>query len=536
MIPKCLKYLLLISVCSVSAVVRGDNDILHIEGLLLKADQMLKADPSKAIYYSNEALLESRKAGDESYITKSQVILGEAYINLGDFDMGFEVLTNAVETCPPDCVRIQAHLFRNLSGSYLKLRDLNKAFMYIDKALDIYRSLGDSLNLARCYNSRGLVYIHVPDNIRAEKNFLKALSINRKINNVASIAVNLNNLCLYEGDSNEKIKMLREAISINKSRGNVWSLGENYNNLGTQYFYSHQYEKALRVLDTAMHYSEQVNAKELVSDNYRYKSWVYEARENYRAAYQNLLALFEAEKELVRMNEIRRVELNISQKRLRDKEQKMQKQSFHIRTLYLSIAVAILAVIALALSYALFRHRQKKKIQLLEASRKLENREKELINLKLRQATHDANVIQQELEHNRKELTNMAFFMRSRNKLFTQIQEQVRECYKLSGTDAERKMRNLNAYISQFSTKNTETEVLIDELNEHFINKLSEQHPGLSKNEKRLASLLRIGLSTKEIASIINSAPKSVNMARYRLRKHLNLETDENLTEYMKNF
>ena len=95
-------------------------------------------------------------------------------------------------------------------------------------------------------------------------------------------------------------------------------------------------------------------------------------------------------------------------------------------------------------------------------------------------------------------------------------------------------LRSINAYISQFNARNTETELLIDKVNARFIDKLSKLHPDLSKNEQRLASLLRIGLSTKEIASVIDSTPKTVNMARYRLRKHLNLETDESLTEYMK--
>lgn len=95
-------------------------------------------------------------------------------------------------------------------------------------------------------------------------------------------------------------------------------------------------------------------------------------------------------------------------------------------------------------------------------------------------------------------------------------------------------MRKINAYISQFNAKNTETEVLIDQISADFMERLSLLHPDLSRNEKRLASLLKIDLTTKEIASIIDSTPKTVNMARYRLRKRMNLENDESLTEYIK--
>lgn len=533
-----LIYILFLVTCFPTVAKEKDNTG-QIKDLLSKAEEMLKADPSKAIYYSNSAIAEAQKTEKKSFITMAQAILGEAYMNQGDFNMGFGVLMNAMETCPIDCLQIQAYLSLHLSGAYLKLQDLEQAFAYVDKAADIYKLQNDSLNLARCYNARGLVYIQVPDNTHAEKNFKEALAINRKMNNTKSVAANLNNLCLYEGDTQEKINMLYEAISLNKSYGNIWSLGENYNNLGTQYYYAQDYNKALEALDTAMNYSGQINAKELISDNYRYKSWVYAIRNDYEQAYQYLLQLYEMEKELLTMNEMRQIELNIIQKRLQDKEQQMimQEQTFQIRNLRLWISIAILIVVALslALSYSVYHYRHQKKIQLLEASEQLKNQEKELMTLKLKQAKHETKSTQSELEHNRKELTNLAFFISSRNNLLTQIQAKLKEGYKLAGSEAERHIRSINTYISQFNTQNTETELLIDEINGQFIQKLSQMHPNLSKNEQRLASLLRIGLSTKEIASIINSTPKTVNMARYRLRKRLNMETDDSLTEYMNN-
>ncbi|SCQ18180.1 hypothetical protein TFUB22_00254 [Tannerella forsythia] len=510
----------------------------QIRELLDRAEEMLNADPSKAIYYSSQAITEAQKVGDTGGSTMGQAILGEAYMSLGDFNIGFEILTHAMEVCPPDSLHLKACIFLHLSGAYLKLKDLHKAFMYVDKAADIYRAQNDSLHLARCYNARGLVYIQKPDNVRAEENFKAALSINRKMNNLSSLAANLNNLCLYEGNSTEKVALLNEAIAINRTLEKIWALGENYNNLGTQYFYARDYEHALAVLDTAVSYATKINAKELVADNYRYKSWVYEARKDYKNAYAYLLLLYGAEKELLMMNEMRQIELNIVQKHLRDKEQQiiMREQAYQIDFLRLWVSIAVLAVIVLmlALSYAVYHYRQKKKLVLLEAARQLENHEKELMALKLKESEHEAQTVQQELEHHRKELTNLAFFIRSRNDLLAQIQEKIKVGYKLSPAESERHLRNIYTYISQFSARDTETGVLIDEINRQFIERLSQIHPNLSGNEKRLSSLLRVGLSTKEIASIIHSTPKTVNMARYRLRKHLNLETDDSLTEYMK--
>ncbi len=536
---RCVLIVGLCWIICLSGISREKNGYAQIRDLLDKAEEMLMVDPSMAIYYSGMAITESQRAEHKGYETMGQAILGEAYMNRGDFSMGFEILTHAMEICPPDSLQIQAQIFVYLSGAYLKIKDLNQAFTYVDKAADIYRMSNDSLHLAGCYNSRGLVYIQASDNIRAEQNFKEALAINRKINNLSSVAANLNNLCLYDdGNYAEKTALLFEAISINRSLGKIWSLGENYNNLGTQYFYAHDYNRALSALDTAMSYAKKVNAKELISDNYRYKSWVYEVRKEYEDAYQNLLRLYDTERELLMMKEMKQVELNIIQKRLYDKEQQMlmQEQAFQIDHLRLWVFIAVLTAVALmlALSYAVYHYRHKKKLILLETARQLESHEKELITFKLSQSENEAQAVQRELEHNRKELMNLAFFIRSRNDLFMQIQEKIKSGYKLSHPESERHLRSIHSYISQFSAHDTETELLIDEINGQFIQRLSQRHPNLSKNERRLSSLLRVGLSTKEIASIINSTPKTVNMARYRLRKHLNLDTDEGLTEYMK--
>lgn len=517
----------------------GENSQQKMEELIRKAEEMLKTDPSKAIYYANVAATEAQKLNDKSRLAMAQATLGEAYMNQGDFDMGFEAVMNALENCPSGDTSLSAYIYVRLAGCYTKLRDFDQAFNYVDKAIAIYKKTNDLKNLAGCYNTRGLIYILLPDNAKAEENFRAALAINRRLGAKKLVATNLNNLCLYETDRpEEKIALLHEAIAINDSLGAVWSLSENYNNLGTHYFYAGAYPEALAALDTALEYARKINAKELISDNYRYASWVYAAQKNYAKAYENLLNLYTTEQELLAKDEMRQIELNIVRKRLATKEQEMtmQEQAFQIRNLRLRNLIAILVTIAvlLLLAYVVIHSRQQKKIQALEAAKLVNRQEKELIALQLREAENEARATQQELDYNRQELTHFAFFVRSRNDMLTHIQTMIKEGYKLAGPEIGAHLRSINAYISQFNARNTETELLIDKVNAAFIDKLSQIHPDLSKNEQRLASLLRIGLSTKEIASVIDSNPKTVSMARYRLRKRLNLETDESLTEYMK--
>ena len=66
-----------------------------------------------------------------------------------------------------------------------------------------------------------------------------------------------------------------------------------------------------------------------------------------------------------------------------------------------------------------------------------------------------------------------------------------------------------------------------------FLRKIKTKHPGLTPNDLRLCAYLRLNLSSKEIAPLLNISPRSVEVKRYRLRKKMNLDHDINLTNYI---
>ena len=75
-----------------------------------------------------------------------------------------------------------------------------------------------------------------------------------------------------------------------------------------------------------------------------------------------------------------------------------------------------------------------------------------------------------------------------------------------------------------------------DQVHSDFLKRLGEKHDHLSPNDYRLCAYLRMNLSTKEIASLMNISVRGVEASRYRLRRRLNLDTDVNLTEYLMRF
>ncbi|MEL7161870.1 MAG: LuxR C-terminal-related transcriptional regulator, partial [Bacteroidota bacterium] len=70
-------------------------------------------------------------------------------------------------------------------------------------------------------------------------------------------------------------------------------------------------------------------------------------------------------------------------------------------------------------------------------------------------------------------------------------------------------------------------------LNQEFLATLRQRFPELTTYDSRLCLYLRIGLSSREIADILNVLPSSVNVSRSRLRKKLGLDSGEDLQKFL---
>ena len=69
-----------------------------------------------------------------------------------------------------------------------------------------------------------------------------------------------------------------------------------------------------------------------------------------------------------------------------------------------------------------------------------------------------------------------------------------------------------------------------------FTSRLTSEFNNLSSQDIRLCSYLRLNLSTKEIADLLNISVRGVEISRYRLRKKLQLDRSQNLAEFILNY
>lgn len=72
-----------------------------------------------------------------------------------------------------------------------------------------------------------------------------------------------------------------------------------------------------------------------------------------------------------------------------------------------------------------------------------------------------------------------------------------------------------------------------DQVHGDFLTRLRSEHPNLTPNEQKLCAMLRLNLSTKEIAHLMSISQRGVEVARYRLRKKLDLEKGQNLAKFI---
>jgi len=81
-----------------------------------------------------------------------------------------------------------------------------------------------------------------------------------------------------------------------------------------------------------------------------------------------------------------------------------------------------------------------------------------------------------------------------------------------------------------------EFNLYFNEVDQKFLDRIVKMHPALTKNDLRMCSLLRMNLSTKEIASLLNISIRAVEQSRYRLKKRLGLEKAADLSKYIASF
>lgn len=171
--------------------------------------------------------------------------------------------------------------------------------------------------------------------------------------------------------------------------------------------------------------------------------------------------------------------------------------------------------------------------QIYEHSRALNDMELKVV-LSENQALHNA------VEMKKQEVMNVALSIVEQREYLESLNDIVSSISKADDQKEKDKLiHELSSSLKQRLSHDREVDAQYfhaqaESLHEDFNAKLSENFPDLTQQERRLATMLRLGFSSKYIATLMNITPKSVEISRYRLRQKLGLSKGDNLVNFIK--
>lgn len=201
---------------------------------------------------------------------------------------------------------------------------------------------------------------------------------------------------------------------------------------------------------------------------------------------------------------------------------------FYFSTLAIIIYV-ILVIIGFFLINLFYRwyYKRKKNKELEKQKQQMEidllQSQKDLADLKNQQLNFD-------IESRNRELAVTTMAMIKKNETLNELKDQLDNLPTSKESKSLKKMldKNLNSKQDWLTF-----EEAFNNADKDFFKKIKELHPSLTSGDLRLCVYLRLNLSSKEIAPLLNISPRSVEIKRYRLRKKLKLSREDSLSSYI---
>ena len=406
------------------------------------------------------------------------------------------------------------------------LGNYDSSIEYSTRALQIYEEYEDLEFQASILNILGISYKLKKDNNKAINYFNKSLEISQSEGYQSIVLVSLPHLIdIYlENEENEKAKkLIDDGLNTSDSIGSELMTSSFNIRRAIYYKNTNNFEKAQNILDASLK-SIGIDQDNL-SRVYKIKSDIFKLQNNYKSAFENFElykklqdSTFNKEK-ISKINELR----IINQTEQKEAEIAIQKEEIKTlnaqakndkltKTLY---SFGMFSFIAIAgLLYFGFKQRIKKN--------KIEREKQE-------------EIFKQEIAYKKKELASQTLHLVQKSTFIQELKENL-EKIKKSPELFKVEFRRLVMLLKKESAEDKDWEVFksyFTEVHNNFDIKIKGLANDISEKEIRLASFLRMNLSTKEIASMLNVMPDSVTKSKYRLKKKLALGKEDDLTQFL---
>lgn len=445
--------------------------------------------------------------------------IGNIYVSKGHYKIALEKSLEALKILDTvyDKPWRKADVQRQIGNIELLQKNYENSFNYYSSALKIYMEQEDNVYVANTTNDIGNVLYQKDDYDTAMDYFSKSLKLSREhdISDIEGNAlVNLGKVYVKKEDFGKAINHLKSGLAIHRQNNFKSNILDTQNEIARAYLAMDKPNEAIPFLNQTLAYSDSTGFIHEAMNAYKYRAEAYQENGRLQNAisdlkrYQTLNdSIFNITKsqQIEELRTIYETEKKEQQIALQEKEIDLLEQKERNSTLQ-KILLGFALLLSLLGFYAL---RQKMKRNKVEKDK-----------------------VDAELAFKRKELTTHALHLAKKNETLENLKQKAEE-FKASSENNQgysQLIRTINFDLQDDNNWENFSKYF-KEVHKDFNTNVKTKFPEVTSNELRLMALLKMNLSSKEIANILNISPEGIKKARYRLRKKLDITSEESLQD-----
>lgn len=427
---------------------------------------------------------------DEVFKAKDYLSLGNINSEVKNFEASNAYFFNAISIYEAEGnQQFVAHLNTNIGMNYNHLKDFDRAEEYLLKAISFYEENNLEYYLMSAYNALANVYKNTDKTLLAIQYFKQVLSLSEKLNATelrAIATLNLGVMSQKTGNYKQAESYLLEALELNEETGSLYTLSSNYDILANVYTDLNDFEKAYQYSRLYQNLNDSISGIET-------KSSIKELEKKYET-------------------ERKEAELALQEEEIRNLNQEIEISNLN-KSLY---GIGLISMISIAgLILLVYKQRIKR------------NR----LAYEKQQA-----IYKHELNFKQRELASQTIQILQKNTFINEFDQRIHHVVK-NPEATEKELRRLKQLIKTHMAEEKDWEVFksyFTEVHQDFEQNLKTKAHNITEKELRLASFLRMNLNTKEIATILNVLPDTIIKSKYRLKKKLQLPSEEDFNSFIK--
>ncbi len=405
--------------------------------------------------------------------------------------------------------RLLSYVLNNLGMVMESKGYLDTAIFYYGKSLEIKKKLKDSISISRTHNNIGGVLLlqgKYDASLNSYHRSLRLKSILKDSFGLATVHTNIANIHGWKNNLDSVEYYLKKGIKYIQGKDRPAAFLQFYTNYGALYYELKDFEKAYLYADSAMKFLNKSFNEKLTVQIAKHQT-IYDLQEKEQA-----LRYEQAENALLK------------EKRSRERIEK-----------YVLIAIISSLVVVLILLYIILKNRAGQVKQNL----KLLNQEKEL-NAVIREKNKQKEIIlKNEIELKSKELVSNSALVLQKQEIISELKYQLDQMRQTNKGLPDHLIKELESTVKLDVNLDQEWKrfkVHFEKVHSSFFRSLKDQFPNLTETDLRHCAYIKIGLTTKEIATLLNITPASVQKSRVRLKKKLVLSKSDDLYHFINSY